>query len=50
MFVDNPNIEINQNSMYINYSVTVHNFPTDCDGLNDVINFLFFSGVIMNPT
>ena len=41
MIVENPKVEINQNSMHINYSATVHNFPRDCDGLNDVT--IFFS-------
>ena len=46
MFVENPKVIINQKDIYINYSATVHNFSRDCDGLNVVTNFLFFSGEI----
>ena len=47
MFIENPiPLVIIQNSIYINSSATVHNFPRDCDGLNVVTNFLFFSGEI----
>ena len=39
MFVENPKLVVNQNSIYINYSTTLHNFPRDCDGLNVVTIF-----------